>query len=64
MSLTKLLDPPIETKCSMWTTNKIFRLVRDQDSKEDPANDNSDEPPPFPQTTAKDVFKAISLIND
>ena len=64
MSLAELLEPPIETKCSMWTTNKIFRLVKDQDTEEDPANNNSDEPPPRPKPTAKEVFKAISLIND
>jgi hypothetical protein len=64
MSLAELLEPPIETECSMWTTDEIFRSVKDQDTEEDPANDDSDEPPPRPKPTAKEVFKAISLIND
>ena len=43
---------------------EIFRLVKDQVTEEKPNDGDSNEPPPRPKPTAKEVFKAISLIND
>ncbi|KAI9602667.1 hypothetical protein H4Q26_001959 [Puccinia striiformis f. sp. tritici PST-130] len=54
-----------ESGYSMWTSEEIFRSVKDSRTEEDDQEDDNDsEPPPPPKPTAKEVFKAISLINN
>ncbi|KAA1111734.1 hypothetical protein PGT21_010053 [Puccinia graminis f. sp. tritici] len=64
MSVSEVLNPAGESEYSMWTTEEIFKSVTDQNTEEDQDKDESSEPPPRPKPTAKEVFKAISLIND
>ncbi|KAI9604705.1 hypothetical protein KEM48_002325 [Puccinia striiformis f. sp. tritici PST-130] len=60
-----LLNPADESGYSMWTSEEIFRSVKDSRTEEDNQEDDNDsEPPPPPKPTAKEVFKAISLINN
>ncbi|KAH9456331.1 hypothetical protein MJO28_006373 [Puccinia striiformis f. sp. tritici] len=59
--IAELLNPADESGYSMWTSVKeIFRWVKDSRTEDD----NDSEPPPPPKPTAKEVFKAILLIND
>ncbi|EFP94270.1 hypothetical protein PGT21_001011 [Puccinia graminis f. sp. tritici] len=64
MSVSELLNPAGESEYSVWTTEEIFKSVTDQNTEEDQDNNESSKPPPRPKPTAKEVFKAISLIND
>ncbi|KAI7935248.1 hypothetical protein MJO28_016775 [Puccinia striiformis f. sp. tritici] len=65
MSIAELLNPADESGYSMWTSEEIFRSVKDSRTEEDNQEDDNDsEPPPPPKPTAKEVFKAISLINN
>ncbi|POV99403.1 hypothetical protein PSHT_13566 [Puccinia striiformis] len=59
MSIAELLNPADESGYSIWTSEEIFRTEDD-----DQDDDNNGEPPPPPKPTAKEVFKAISLINN
>ncbi|KAI7950013.1 hypothetical protein MJO28_008834 [Puccinia striiformis f. sp. tritici] len=65
MSIAELLNPADESGYSIWTSEEIFRSVKDSRTEDDDQDDdNNSEPPPPPKPTAKEVFKAISLINN
>ncbi|POV95213.1 hypothetical protein PSHT_15781 [Puccinia striiformis] len=66
MAISELLNSAGESECSMWTTEEIFRSVKDARTEEEDDDDDNktDELHPRPKPTAKEVFKAISLIND
>jgi hypothetical protein len=64
--MSELLNPAGESEYTMWTAEEIFQSVKDVRTEEDD-NDDEDsrsEEPPRPKPTAKEVFKAISIIND
>jgi hypothetical protein len=63
MSVSELLNPPIESVFAMWTTEEIYRSVKDERTEPDDGDDGCDDPPPRPKPTAKEVFKAVALIN-
>ncbi|KAI9603144.1 hypothetical protein H4Q26_002458 [Puccinia striiformis f. sp. tritici PST-130] len=65
MSIAELHNPADESGYSIWTSEEIFRSVKDSRTEDDDQDDNNNsEPPPPPKPTAKEVFKAISLINN
>ncbi|KAI7959226.1 hypothetical protein MJO28_003017 [Puccinia striiformis f. sp. tritici] len=65
MSIAELLNLADKSGYSIWTSEEIFRSVKDSRTEDDDQDeDNNSQPPPPPKPTAKEVFKAILLINN